>query len=575
MGFHKEKEQDKVNTVKFGYDQISKTGKCGMPESHMEAMMKAAKKMESPIMIRPVSPFAAYFLKNGYPTKPFIIKNKSAKTGIGAGLILVNPKFSHIQKKDYEKHNEKLDNAIEKDKHHGNVLEATPLVLPQERVNQLLNELHCITKDETYTNTRDPAIKKYTWIKEEEPGTKITVEAYARPAAGKPGSFEFFEDEACDEKPIKVMAEKIKNKEGFEETRAISADYDLFAVLPKWKALHQELSGDMKAEWAGLYDFALTNPDKGRVCFEAIPSSGTNDENSPIIKYSILDNTGKLIEENFSKKELKEMLQSSEFEKVSNGEDLLEIMNKNKLKVLDVLSERGHVEALRKAPIEKRPFRTQGDVKENQEKIIEEYVKSKKEGEAYAGPKEHELQGNVNLRTQSAISVINTCIANLDSTREGVGLNTVHHNDETHNPYADSLKDNMPILLFLPEDIRLGLQGELKNEPLLIQSVDDLKYIRERLQESGFYWPTHARFKEELPAFKNASISTGSIFAGLNVSQESVQKDLAEKVEKTPDAVMPIPVDKPVNATPGITSADNKVDMKEEQDKEQVSRYVP
>lgn len=555
----KESSENKKPII-FGCEAVSKSGLCGMPEKHMRAMLEAAKQMHSPIMVRPVSNYAAYFLKHGYPTKSFMIKNKSSKKGVGAGLILDNPKYSHISPSEYAEHNQLIDLAFNKDKHHDGVLVKSPLILPQERIDELLNELGRAEIDETF---QDPIIKKYTWPKD---GESERVAAYAKPVEGKPGYFEFFEDPQC-KTPIKVISENIINKEGEPEVKPISADYDLFAVLPEWSALHQRLNGDMKSEWAGLYDFAPMSEltakyriddetgketkyfsyEKGKMYIEVISPLINNDENSPIIHFSLGSGEVKIenqIIKSISQKELKEALGPTDFEKFLQGDDLITIMNKNKLKILENFSEQGHVEALRKAPIEMRPFRTQGNVKENKQAIVDAnalaYVAEKNEKE-YTGPLENQLQGNVNLRIQSAISIINASIASFDTMRQGTkGLEAVHHNDETHNAFASSLKDNMPILLFLPEGVDLGLKGQVKGEPMLVQSESDLQNIREKLSEAGFYWPTHARYKEDLPAFKISpqpeKESTKRIFSSLGISKNDFinEKENTKKEENTP-----------------------------------------
>ncbi|MBV8802822.1 MAG: hypothetical protein JO131_07685, partial [Gammaproteobacteria bacterium] len=489
MGLSRDQTENSGNKepVKFGYEAISNTGKCGMPENHMKAMMLSAQESESIIMIRPVSPAAAEFISGGASTKDFDIKTKSTKeVSPFVGLLVVDPNFSGTikvitekldgkQENSHDKYTAGVKDAFNKNKKHTPKDEEPSLIempatISKERMENLMAQVNSkgqklFSVVEDYQNGEDPEIKKITWEKDvierketekdkfTETITKTQITAYAKPDVNNPSMMAFFSDEQCT-KPITVLGKNIINKENNKEQRPVTADYDLFAVVPKWKSVNQEISGDSKAEWAG------------------------------------------------------------------------------DMKAPDVTVGQSNMESLRKAPIDKRPFRTQGDYTANQREVqntavrnekLEASLKAKEErvntnkikeinpslSPPSPAPKEDDLQGNVSLRVQSTINIINKNIQIQDKNRQGTqGLNMVHHNDEGHNPFADSLKDNLPILIFLPPDpkIKLNLQEGKENQPMLVQSVEDLKYIREKLQEAGYYWSTHGRFKKELPAFREEGI---------------------------------------------------------------------
>lgn len=420
------KEDKKVDkSAKFGYQAIAATGTCGMPESHMKGLMQAAEAKKSVFMIRPVSPYAAYFLRNGYPCKYFLIKNKSCKIGMAAGLIPDNPLFSHVKQSEYKNHAKQIAHAFEEDqKLTGGVLSKGTLTLPTERITELL-ELEC-AKEEKYTHPSDPTIRKFTWEKEEDETSKKTmVNAYAKPKPGEPDQYEFFTNEECTE-PLQVISRQVTNHENVQEIKPITADYDLFAVLDKW----------------------------------------------------------------------------SEFDR---NED-------------------------------KRPFRTQGSAAQIAANIANEkqrLAKDLAEEKVYTGPTEDPLQGNVSKRIQSILPNVNEYIRQADPLRQGTGRETLFHNDETHNPYASVLLENMPLLMFLPEDVRLGLPNQKPgntNEPILIQSIEDLRSIRKTLQDKGYYWPSHGVFKElTAPGADDKKISTASIYANLNVTKKVIAKNLKAK----------------------------------------------
>ena len=120
-------------------------------------------------------------------------------------------------------------------------------------------------------------------------------------------------------------------------------------------------------------------------------------------------------------------------------------------------------------------------------------------------PKEDPKMGNVSPRTMTLIDTINTKI------NRGIGLETVHHNAEFYNPFADDLENHIPALFVFPKAMDLsrvpglsdgGAPGSLSHvDVVLIESVKEMFAIRNYMKEEGYSWSSHAKYVGHLPAF--------------------------------------------------------------------------
>lgn len=108
-------------------------------------------------------------------------------------------------------------------------------------------------------------------------------------------------------------------------------------------------------------------------------------------------------------------------------------------------------------------------------------------------PSEHPKKGNVSVRMEGDIESINEAIG------RGTELDMVHHNAECLNPFASDL--DFPLYLFLP-------QQEAGSGVVLIENIAELVQQREELIDAGYYWPTHAKYRDTLMTFKQELITT-------------------------------------------------------------------
>jgi hypothetical protein len=181
---------------------------------------------------------------------------------------------------------------------------------------------------------------------------------------------------------------------------------------------------------------------------------------------------------------------------------------------------------------DKSPFRTQG----SETKSIDAVMASTRDD--YEGPKESPSMGNISPRTASLTQVINRNIAKIDSNRTELGLEVVHHNAEFANPFADDLRNNVPSLLVLPRPFDLsslsGLAGRAADTDLtavtsvLIETAEEMSLMRDCLRDAGYYWPAHAKYTKDLPAFRGEAVdATRKVI-------ESMRHELSELRASTP-----------------------------------------
>lgn len=408
--------------MKFGPDAIAADGRYGMPKNHMEAMQHAAKEI-GPIGVRPVSKFARTFIEEGCPTKPFAVKNKSANTGIAAGLIPINPLYGRVLSHDYGKHSKQLDDAYHKDPN----LKPIPLILNESRLLELAslfegtnNQISIIEK-----SNNSPRSFDISWVKE---GKEIKVHAIQN----KDGNFAIIDD---NNSAIQVLGKAVHDRFGNTFDRPITADYDLLVVCPSY----------------------------------------------------------------------------SDFE--PEGKD-------------------------------KAPFRTQGLLASSEKENITNVMESTKPD--YVGPHESKIGGNWNQRVEDAVGTINNYIRANDENRKGTGLQTVHHNAEFHNPFADDLKNNVPCLMVLPCEMDLSsIQNSVDAKHatiILIENVEEMRKVRNVLRDQGYYWPAHAKYKDDMNPFRDEAVS-----AATTAVDKMVERMKADQVKSVPE--------KAIEKKPGIVEA--------------------
>lgn len=197
-------------------------GATGIVRAHLVKLQSFAREHQCVIGIRPVDRLATDLIEDGYPTKGFHIKGKSANWGPQAAFICVDQRLS------------KLENRPERlDKFNGEVnaclldgyARKVPLVLGRARLDRLLSAglIDRLERDREGAPVRfeakAPSGKRYTFE---------AVRAHVPEA-----------DDACFEirlggKAIEVLAPP---REG---AKPLTADYDLFAVAPRLEHLGPE-----------------------------------------------------------------------------------------------------------------------------------------------------------------------------------------------------------------------------------------------------------------------------------------------------------------------------------------------
>ena len=158
-------------------------------------------------------------------------------------------------------------------------------------------------------------------------------------------------------------------------------------------------------------------------------------------------------------------------------------------------------------------------------------------------PKEDPKMGNVSPRTMTLIDTINTKI------NRGIGLETVHHNAEFYNPFADDLENHIPALFVFPKSMDLsripGLSdgsapGSLTHvDVVLIESVKEMFAIRKYMKEEGYSWSSHAKYVGYLPAFSTEVKGASEDAIEYAIARTRTFKAASQRPEgnATPDSV--------------------------------------
>lgn len=118
---------------------------------------------------------------------------------------------------------------------------------------------------------------------------------------------------------------------------------------------------------------------------------------------------------------------------------------------------------------------------------------------SYVSPIEDPKRGSLNERTREVLEAINAKIAEIDVNRQGVNLETVHHNTEFNNPFPVDPTDDLPCLIVLPHPMNLSLvsTAEPCNETIImIENMEELRIIFEIMHQKNYYWSPHAKYPD-------------------------------------------------------------------------------
>lgn len=454
--------------MKIGMAAIKSSKQCGIPTLHIEALKQAAATNNTPIAIRPINPLAEYYIAEGCPTKGYKIKIKTADRGIASGLIPISPKFSRLV------HYNKND---------------------QHEFHSLLQSLHIdvaapITKQQFEQLTANP---KISFVYDDDFGVEFLlkkdndqqVSFYAK--WNKDTKHYEFSD-SDDAQNIRAL-EKSMNDDPNLTTKALIVTKERLSVL---KTLLGEQLQMIPGESENDYILSWKRGD------ELIHAYAVwNEANS---HYDIID------EHKEPLLVLAKKINPGDIRYITTDYDLLVICPNYK--------------SFEPGGRDRTPFRTQGaDPAKNQLDV------NKSHEEGYSGQQEDENRGNISPRTADTIALINKIIGKKDPIRVHLGLETVHHNAEFHNPFASAPEKNVPSLMVFPKPFDLSTiahqlkipdLNQLKHvSEILIETIEEMTLIRELLYTQGYYWPSHARYNHLMGPFNAEKIEA---------AQDAIQK---------------------------------------------------
>jgi insecticidal toxin complex protein TccC len=169
---------------------------------YSQAFKRTAKKYNVIIGVRAPNPLGETLLKEGFPSKNFHMKAKSSPTGPTAGFIAEDPIYSKVSPSAYKKQKASIDKA----KALGS--ESISLAISKSRVNELIDA----------GNLKSLGRNRYS--------------------AKYPSGTQEFEIENngrvlnSDGEPVKVMTNPPEIGGEKINSLPITADYDLFAIIP-------------------------------------------------------------------------------------------------------------------------------------------------------------------------------------------------------------------------------------------------------------------------------------------------------------------------------------------------------
>lgn len=178
--------------------------------TYKHSFLITAKKYQVIIGLREPNSLGQTLLKEGYPCKSFHMKAKSSPTGPTAGFITEKACYSKVLPNDYPKHDINILSAKAKG------AKTIDLVISESRLRELL-----------IGNLIDLGNEKYSAY---YPGGEEKF------FINKKGAV--FDD---NRNPVKVMTNPPQYGEQTTDLRPITADYDLFAIIPRENQSYNQL----------------------------------------------------------------------------------------------------------------------------------------------------------------------------------------------------------------------------------------------------------------------------------------------------------------------------------------------
>lgn len=222
----------------MGKDAVKNHPKCGVAPQHLEAIVMAARKKNVVIGLRSVSPYAKRWIERGFPSKSFVIKNKTGRVGPCQGLIAMQPDMGRtLESPSPLKQSSSKDdmsdttsessidskettylNQLQYALDHDPDLQEIPLIMQ-------FDDLMALRDMKVTSNKNSPQNFKLTW---DENGQIKVAEA----------RFDGEKYHICDTQgqPIMVLGKTIYTDQGIE-ILPVTADYDLLVVCPTYRDL--------------------------------------------------------------------------------------------------------------------------------------------------------------------------------------------------------------------------------------------------------------------------------------------------------------------------------------------------
>lgn len=169
---------------------------------YADAFKRVAMKYNVVLGIRMPNPLGKALLNEGYPSKNFHMKAKSSQTGPTAGFITEDPIYSKVLPSSYRKQSDYVASAVKK----GAV--AIDLKISNERITELINTGHLTDTGKGHYYAEYPSGRQHFIINDRG---------------------EVFDNKS---NPVRVMTNPPESGSNFADPRPITADYDLFSIIP-------------------------------------------------------------------------------------------------------------------------------------------------------------------------------------------------------------------------------------------------------------------------------------------------------------------------------------------------------
>lgn len=170
---------------------------------YVNAFKRVSLKYNVVLGIRAPNPLGETLLREGYPSKNFHMKAKSSPTGPTAGFIAEKPIYSKVPISSYSKQSNYIASSVQKQ------AKAIDLKISQSRINELIKTGNLTSHGGGRYSAEYPSGRQYFVIR---------------------GNGQVLDDKL---NPVRVMTNPKESGIEYTDPRPITADYDLFSIIPK------------------------------------------------------------------------------------------------------------------------------------------------------------------------------------------------------------------------------------------------------------------------------------------------------------------------------------------------------